>query len=173
MPPKPPLTGKEVFFDKDEVIVSKTDKTGRIIYANDVFLRVAQYEEDELIGEQHSIIRHPGMPRAVFKLLWDTILAGSEIFAYVVNRTKPGDHYWVFAHVTPNYDNQGQIDGFHSSRRVPRRDAVGKITPIYNSLLDIENKAGDRKTGLAQSFKAMTDLLEQNRISYEEFVYGL
>jgi PAS domain S-box-containing protein len=95
------LTGVERTFVENEIIVSKTDLKGRITYANDVFIKLAGFTETELLGQPHSIIRHPEMPRCVFKLLWDTIAEGGEIFAYVVNRSKNGDHYWVFAHVTP------------------------------------------------------------------------
>jgi len=102
-----PLTGVERFFDADEVIVSKTDLKGRITYANRVFQRVAGYGEAELMGAPHSIVRHPAMPRCVFKLLWDTLEAKQEIFAYVINRARNGDHYWVFAHVTPSFDAGG------------------------------------------------------------------
>lgn len=76
-------TGKERFFNENELIVSKTDTGGRITYANDVFLRVAGLTENDALGAPHSLIRHPDMPRAVFKLLWDTIASGQEIFAYV------------------------------------------------------------------------------------------
>jgi len=115
------VTGKERFFDDSEIIVSKTDTGGRITYANDVFLRVAGYNEGEVLNKPHSLIRHPDMPRCVFKLLWDTIQAKSEVFAYVVNMCKNGDHYWVFAHVTPSYDTTGKVVNYHSSRRVPER----------------------------------------------------
>ena len=99
-------TGRERVFGEDEIIVSKTDLQGRITYANSVFLRVAGYAEEDVLGQPHSMIRHPGMPRAVFKLLWETIAGGREIFAYVKNLARDGDHYWVFAHVTPSFDNQ-------------------------------------------------------------------
>lgn len=118
------VTGVEKSFGKDEIIVSKTDLKGRITYVNRVFMSVAGYEEDELLGEPHSLIRHPDMPRCVFKLLWDTIQAKNEIFAYVINRCKNGDHYWVHAHVTPNFDAQGAVVGYHSNRRVPDRRIV-------------------------------------------------
>src|ERR1017187_6768808 len=87
-----PLTGKERFFGEEEIFVSKTDLKGHITYANEVFLRVAGYDEEEVLGQPHSMIRHPAMPRCVFKLLWDQIQVGREIFAYVVNRAKTGDH---------------------------------------------------------------------------------
>lgn len=94
-------TGREQTLETDEIIVSKTDLKGVITYANDVFLRVAGWTEDDIVGEAHNCIRHPDMPRCVFQLLWDTLATGEEIFAYVLNLTKRGDHYWVLAHVTP------------------------------------------------------------------------
>ncbi|MBP2294098.1 PAS domain-containing protein [Azospirillum rugosum] len=168
-----PLTGVERFFDNDEVIVSKTDLKGRITYANRVFQRVAGYTESELMGAPHSIVRHPDMPRCVFKLLWDTLGAGQEIFAYVVNRAKNGDHYWVFAHVTPSYDVNGQLIGYHSSRRVPERAAIDKVVPLYRTLLDIENKHADRKQGMNDAFAAVVALLTEKGIGYDEFVFSL
>ena len=92
---------------------------------------IAGYTEQEVLGKPHSLIRHPHMPRCVFKLLWDTIAGGDEIFAYVVNRCKNGDHYWVLAHVTPSRNTNGDIIGYHSNRRVPDRKIVeGTITPL-------------------------------------------
>ncbi|MGQ9365440.1 PAS domain-containing protein [Azospirillum sp. ST 5-10] len=168
-----PLTGVERFFDADEVIVSKTDLKGRITYANRVFQRVAGYTEDELMGAPHSIVRHPDMPRCVFKLLWDTLGAGQEIFAYVVNRAKNGDHYWVFAHVTPSYDQAGRVIGYHSSRRVPERPALEKVVPLYRSLLEIEERNADRKQGMNDAFATVVGLLKDKGIGYDEFVFSL
>jgi PAS domain S-box-containing protein len=168
------ITGVERFFDKDEIIVSKTDLTGRITYANRVFQRIAGYTEQELLGAPHSIVRHPDMPRCVFKLLWDTLEAGKECFAYVVNRAKNGDHYWVFAHVTPSFDSAGKIVGYHSSRRVPDHKIVdGAIVPLYRTLLDVEASHADRKQGMMASFQAVVDLLQKNGIGYDEWVFSL
>ena len=129
------VTNNERNFEHDEIIVSKTDTTGRIIYANSVFQRVGLYTEEELKNQPHSILRHPDMPRCVFKLLWDTIQAGQELFAYVKNRAKNGDYYWVFAHVTPSYDTQGNVSGYHSNRRVPRPESLAVIKTLYSELL--------------------------------------
>lgn len=168
------LTGVERFFDPDETIVSKTDLKGRITYANRVFQKVAGYSERELLGAPHSIVRHPDMPRCVFKLLWDTIEAGNEIFAYVVNRARNGDHYWVFAHVTPSYDASGAMVGYHSSRRVPERRVVeGAVIPLYRTLLDIEQSHADRKQGMLAAFNTVVDLLTKNGIGYDEWVFSL
>lgn len=166
-------TGVERTFPEDEIIVSKTDPTGRITYVNDVFSQVSGYTEEEMLGQPHSIIRHPEMPRCVFKLLWDTLGTGNEIFAYVNNLAKNGDNYWVLAHVTPTFDADNKIVSFHSSRRSPRREAVDAVSPIYKQLLDIEKSAADRKVGMQQSFEAMVALLEKNGVSYDEFVLSL
>ncbi|MEI6559818.1 MAG: PAS domain-containing protein [Rhodospirillaceae bacterium] len=168
------LTGVERTFHPDELIVSKTDPTGKITYANDVFITLAGYTEEELLGQPHSIIRHPEMPRAVFKLLWDTIESGAEIFAYVVNRARNGDHYWVFAHVTPNLDAAGTIIGYHSSRRVPRREAIAKVKPLYDAVLAEERRHGDRRLGLERSFAMLVDAVGRSGFeSYDRFVLGL
>ena len=169
-----PVTGVEQFFDDDELIVSKTDLTGRITYANDVFLKVAGYSEGEVLGQPHSLVRHPDMPRCVFKLLWDTLGEGQEIFAYVVNKCKNGDHYWVLAHVTPSRDNTGEIVGYHSNRRVPDRAVLdGVIIPLYKQLLDIENSHANRKDGMNAAFDALVNILNEKGVAYDEFIFSL
>lgn len=167
------LTGHERTFDRNEIIVSKTDPQGRITYANDVFLAVSGYAEAELMGKPHSIIRHPAMPRCVFKLLWDKISLGEECFAYVNNRAKNGDNYWVLAHVTPNFGRDGSIIGYHSSRRVPRRDALAAISPVYDTLTGIEARENDRRRGLEASYEALTDFISKRGVGYDEFILSI
>lgn len=167
------LSGVERTFGTDEIIVSKTDTKGRIIYANEVFLRMAGYTEAEILNQPHNIIRHPDMPRCVFKLLWTTIEAGKEIFAYVKNRSKNGDHYWVLAHVTPTFDSSGKIVSYHSNRRVPRRDAVEKAEALYKDLLAIENGHQDSKAGMEAAFQAVVAKLQAAGVPYDEFVFSL
>ena len=170
------LTGKEVSFGDDEIIVSKTDLKGRITYANDVFMKVAGYTEAELLGQPHSIIRHPDMPRCVFKLLWDTLEAGGEVFAYVINRCKNGDHYWVNAHVTPSRgaDGEGQVVGYHSNRRVPDRRIVdGTIIPLYRQLKAKEDSFANRKDGMNAAFQDVIQLLQSKGVGYDEFIATL
>jgi PAS domain S-box-containing protein len=166
-------SGNERTFGEDEIIVSKTDATGRITYANDVFLDVALYRESEVLGQPHSIVRHPDMPRSVDKLLWDTIQERHEIFAYVKNMAKNGDHYWVLAHVTPSYDAANRIVGFHSNRRSPRPDAVAAIGPVYRMLIDEERRHADRKAGLQAGVALLTGLLAERGQDYDEFVFSL
>ena len=160
-------------FDDDEIIVSKTDLGGKIVYANDVFLRLADYTEQEVLGKPHNIIRHPDMPRCVFKLLWDTISSGHELFAYVVNRTKFGDHYWVLAHVTPTYGQDGGIVGYHSNRRVPNRKAVDTIAGLYAQLRAEEKRHASAKEALAASSNMLYALLDELGLSYRELIFAL
>ncbi len=168
------LTGTEIFFDKNEIIVSKTDLKGHITYANRTFLRVANYSEEEVLGAPHSILRHPDMPRCVFKLLWDTLQSNKEIFAYVLNRTKYGDHYWVLAHVTPSYDASGAINGYHSNRRVPDKKIVTeRIIPIYKALLEEENKHSNSKLGMNAGYNMLVQTLESKGVGYDEFIFSL
>lgn len=166
-------TNQERTFGEDEIIVSKTDSTGRITYANDVFLALALYEESEVLGQPHSIVRHPDMPRSVFKLLWDTVQGGQEIFAYVKNMAKNGDHYWVFAHVTPSFGPDGNIVGYHSNRRCPRPEAIEAIEPLYRMLLDEEAKHENRKTGMQAAYERLVAILKERGLAYDEFVFSL
>lgn len=167
------LTGVERRFQDDEIIVSKTDTKGRITYCNDVFLKVAGYTENELMGQPHSIVRHPSMPRCVFKLLWDTIESRKEIFAYVINRAKNGDHYWVFAHVTPDFDESGAIVGYHSFRRSAEASALTKIEPIYAALANEEARHSNGKKAVDAATELLLSTLSKKGVSYDKFVLDL
>lgn len=166
-------TGHEVTFGEDEIIVSKTDLRGVITYANDVFVRVSGYSQAELLGQAHNLIRHPDMPRCVFKLLWDTLERGNEIFAYVLNMARDGSHYWVFAHVTPSYDRAGNLVGYHSNRRLPYADALPKVKDLYKQLLQEERKVADRRQGMLNAEQMLLNLLKTSNVDYSEFVFSL
>lgn len=165
-------TGVEKVMREDDFIVSKTDLKGRITYGNRIFIEYSGYTEAELLGSQHNIIRHPDMPRAVFKLLWDTIQAGNECFAYVKNMAKDGSFYWVLANVTPSYDPAGNMIGFLSVRRKPGPDAISTVSGIYKTMLDAEKQAGARDA-IAASSSILADLLSAKGMSYEEFALSL
>lgn len=157
---------------EDDFIVSKTDLKGRITYGNRIFIEFSGYSEAELIGAQHNIIRHPDMPRAVFKLLWDTIQAKKECNAYVKNMAKDGSYYWVFANVTPNFDNNGNVTGYFSVRRKPKASGVETVTGLYRAMLQEEQRAGARDA-IAASTRILTDLLTAKGLSYDELVLAI
>lgn len=159
---------KEILFDEDQFVVSKTDIKGNITYGNRLFIELTGYSKDELLGAPHNIIRHPDMPAAVFWLLWDTVQKGNEINAYVKNLAKSGAYYWVFANVTPSFDSEGKIIGYHSIRRAPTKEQIKKVLPLYQALLEIE-----KNQGLEASVRHLVDLLNSTGVSYEEFIFSL
>ena len=114
------------------------------------------------------------MPRCIFKLLWDTIAGGKELFAYVNNMAKNGDNYWVFAHVTPCFDVGQKIVGYHSNRRVPEAAALEKIKPLYRSLLDEEGRHQDSKSGLAASWSLLhKTVADAGFDAYDRFIFAI
>lgn len=113
------------------------------------------------------------MPRCVFKLLWERIADGREIFAFVKNMAKDGAFYWVFAHVTPTFDADGRIAAYHSNRRAVPREAIARIEPIYRALLQEENRYADRKQGMAAGAALLTETLGKAGLGYDEFVFSL
>lgn len=157
---------------ESDFIVSKTNPKGIITYGNPIFIEFSGYSEEELLGSQHNIVRHPDMPRAAFQLAWDTIQSGKEFFGYVKNMAKDGSFYWVFTHITPDFDAQRNIVGYTSVRRCPKRDAVSKVEPVYRQMLQAEQGAGARDA-IAAGTKVLLDLLNQTGMSYEELVFSL
>lgn len=162
------MANQELAFKEEEFIVSKTDLNGKITYGNSLFIQMSGYSEYELINQPHNILRHPDMPAVVFKLLWSRIKEGKEIFAYVKNKTKDRDYYWVFAHVTPSFDTNRKISNYHSVRRKPSQKALEAIKPLYASLLQKE-----RTGGINSSEAALNQLLLDKGMSYDEFILSL
>jgi PAS domain S-box-containing protein len=165
-------TTVEKVMREDDFIVSKTDVKGRITYGNRIFIEYSGYSASELLGAQHNIIRHPDMPRAVFKLLWDTIQARQECFAYVKNMAKDGSFYWVLANITPSFDASGNLLGYYSVRRKPKASAVKTMSDLYRAMLDAEARAGARDA-MTASGKLLTDLLQEKGVSYEELILSI
>ena len=118
---------------KDELIISRTDLKGIITYANETFAHISGYEVDELIGKPHNILRHPDMPKRVFKELWDTIKAGKSWSGYVKNLRKDRGYYWVFAEVSGVYKD-GKLVEYKSMRSwVPKEKRI-EMQRIYDQM---------------------------------------
>jgi len=120
-------------FPDGRLIVSRTDPEGIITHTNRSFVEMSGYTEEELIGVPHYILRHPDMPPAAFKDLWDTIQAGNKWHGYVKNLRKDGGYYWVYATVIPNVRND-EIVGYTSVRRKPSRKKVEECIALYPTL---------------------------------------
>ena len=136
--PRPTPIYSEIILNKKDFIVSRTDLKGYIIYANDYFIEISAYSKDELMGVNHNIIRHPDMPKLIFKVLWDRIKAGEKVFAFIKNLRKDGKFYWVLAEVEPARKG-GEITGYYSFRVRAPRFALKEISKVYKQLLDAEN----------------------------------
>lgn len=124
---------EEVPFPEGHLIVSRTDTQGLIVNANRIFVEMSGYSLDALIGQPHSILRHPDMPAAAFKDLWDTVEQGKKWHGYVKNLRKDGRYYWVFASVVPNV-REGRILGYTSVRRKPSRRKIEEMTALYQTM---------------------------------------
>ena len=127
------VVNEEVVFDASEELVSTTDLRGIITYANKTFCEVAGFTEEELVGKNHNIVRHPDMPKAAFKDLWDHLKAGKNWRGAVKNRCKDGRYYWVDAYVTPIFE-QGELTGYQSVRVKLDEDVKRKAESAYQKI---------------------------------------
>ena len=159
---------KEVSWDKTKIIMSKTDQYGVIEYANDVFIDVSGYDEHELMGMPHSIVRHPDMPKVLFKVLWDNLKKGNVVKPIVKNLSKSGRYYWVIADFEIKRDEKGEITHYYSRRKAVAPEVVAKVEGLYDKLLQIEHASG-----LAASEKYLMGFLEDKGKSYNELIEEL
>jgi PAS domain S-box-containing protein len=125
-----------------DIIVSKGNEVGDIMYANPIFFKLAGYTQGELLDKPHSIIRHPDMPKIVFKVLWDHLKAGDDTHTFVKNLSKDGSFYWVYAHVRVALNPDGSFRNYVSTRKSMSQAARDAIEPLYKQLRDAED-AGD------------------------------
>ncbi len=162
----------EVLFDSNKILVSKTNAKGIITYCNSVFLGVSGYNESEIVGQQHNIVRHPDMPRVIFDLLWSTLQSNREFNGYIKNLTKDGGYYWVIANVTPSYSPDNELLGYYSVRRKPDPEKLDYIKELYQQLLGIE-KNTDSKDAITQSRYKLDSVLNGKEMGYDEFVLSI
>jgi len=112
---KKALTKSIDIVDKN-IIMSRTDLKGKIIKVSTAFCNISGYKPEELIGENHNIIRHPDMPKKLFSQMWETIKEGEIWHGEIKNQKKNGDSYWVETTIHPNFDNIGKIISYDAIR---------------------------------------------------------
>jgi len=149
---------KEIILSSVDIVVSQSDLDGFIIYANPIFYKIAGYSYAKLIGENHNIIRHPDMPKAIFKILWKQLKNKQEVYSFIKNKSKDNKLYWVFAHIRPSLNKDGTIRNYISTRRAISNKAKNIIEPLYKNMLSIE-----KKNGVEASEELFKKFLEQNR----------
>lgn len=133
------LKDKEIPFPEGKLIVSRTDLDGVITHGNQSFVEMSGFDEEELIGQQHYILRHPDTPAAAFKDLWETLQRKEKWHGYMKNLRKDGAYYWVYTTVIPNI-RKGKIIGYTSVRRKPSRTKINERIPLYAEMIREENK---------------------------------
>ena len=159
----------EIVLDPKRYIVSKTDPKGVIEYGNDYFVEISGYTEAELLGKPHSIIRHPDMPKIVFKMMWDRIKQGQNIMAVVKNLAKDGSYYWVVTEFEAKKDPiTNEIISYTAFRKAAPKKAVEAIEPIYKKLLEIEKDGG-----MEASERYLRGYFEEKGITYDEMINDL
>lgn len=152
------------------MLVSATDVKGRIQYCNPAFIAISGYTREELLGAPHNIVRHPDMPREAYADMWESIRAGHPWTALVKNRRKNGDHYWVYANVTPVVEN-GKTVGYLSVRTKPSRDEVKLADSTYAQMREgtLRSRKLHRgklvRTGMVGKLQALTRLSVVSRIA--------
>lgn len=155
----------EVHWDKELELVSKTDKAGTIRYANEAFVNVSGYEEYELVGQGHNIIRHPDMPKVIFKLLWSNLLKGKDFHAVVKNMAKNGRYYWVITRFEIFKNDKGEITGYMGRRKSVQPEVAERVEELYKKLVQIEEASG-----IEAAEDYLTGYLEDLKKTYEEYL---
>ena len=163
---RPTPIDKEVSWDKMKVSISEPDTFGRITNVNDVFCTVCGYTPEEMIGQPHSIIRHPDMPKITFKLLWDNLKLGNNFAGVVKNLAKSGEYYWVITDFEMRRDPMGNITHYIARRKsVPKGVIDNYVAPLYETLVKLE-KVG----GMELSARFFKNYLDKQGKDYIDFI---
>lgn len=165
-PPTP--VDREIMLDKDDVLISITDKRGVIEYCNEAFVESSGYEEHELVGAGHNIVRHPDMPRVIFKMMWERIQNKENIIAVVKNLAKTGRYYWVITDFIVKEDSKGNVSGYKGIRKPAPRKAIEEMVPLYKKLVEIE-----KESGMEASEKFLNGFFESKDTNYNDYIEDL
>jgi PAS domain S-box-containing protein len=157
---------EQIKLNKHKYIMSRTDINGNIEFGNDYFFEISGYTANELIGRSHNIIRHPDMPKVIFKLMWERLKQGKNIFAVVKNMAKDGRYYWVTTKFEiKKHPVDNTIVGYMAFRQAASPSAVETMENLYAELREIEESGG-----VEASEKYLIGYLDSKRKTYDEFV---
>ena len=160
---KPLPIDKEIKVGSKDFIVSKTDEKGNILYVNDTFCDVTGYEEIEVLGKAHNILRHPDMPAVIFFLMWRKIQSGQNIKALIKNLARSGEFYWVSTDFEINYENNRKT--YIAFRRAVPKKTIKEIEPLYEHLLKVE-----KAHGLQASLVYLQGFLNEKHQTFDEYM---
>jgi aerotaxis receptor len=128
----------EEYIYEGSVIISQTDLNGTIVYANKMFCEISGYKSEELVGQPHSMLRHPDMPKSVFAKMWQTIQSGQMWNGLIKNLRKDGLYYWVDSEILPVYDDDNNMTGYIAARKPASRKNILEVQENYNKMLESE-----------------------------------
>jgi len=160
---RPEVTDIEHEVKSVDLIVSKSDAEGNITYVNPIFVKISGYSQASLLEKPHAILRHPDMPKAIFKYLWENIKEGHDVVAYVKNLCADGGYYWVLATVKMAKNPDGSFRNYMSTRRAVSDNAKETIAKLYADLLEIE-----KNEGVEASYTAFEKFLDENSLTESE-----
>ena len=165
-----PVTNNEIVMNNGSILVTRTDLQGKILYANDEFLKISGYSRHEIIGKDHNIIRHPDMPPELFEDLWKTVKAMRPWAGVIKNRSKSGDFYWVHANIIPQFE-KGKLVGYLSVRYEPKKAELELSQALYR---DIKNKtAAINPTGISALIKSIHDISLWNKTAFTLLAFSV
>ena len=165
---RPTPINEEIKLFPYKTIMSKTDPKGIIEYANDYFVEVSEYKEWELMGQPHNVIRHPDMPKIIFKVLWDRLQNKQNIHAIVKNLAKSGRYYWVVTDFKWKEDENGNIIAYYSRRKAIPENVKHFFGELYAKLRKLEDKGGMEASGAY-----LQGFLDEMGKTYDELVLDL
>jgi len=165
---RPIVLDKEIQYSSKKFIVSKTDKEGNILFVNENFCEISGYTEKELMGVPHNVLRHPDMPKAIFYMMWKSLLAGMEISAIVKNLAKSGEYYWVIADFSMQRDTYGKIETLTSFKRIAPSFVSETIETLYQEMI-----VAEKRSGIEGSLVCLERFLEEREMSYNDFLEDL
>lgn len=160
---RPIPINREIKVSSKDFLVSKTDEKGNILYVNDTFCNITAYEEIEVIGKAHNILRHPDMPAVIFFLMWKNIKSGKNIRALVKNLARSGEYYWVSTDFEIHYENGSKT--YIAFRRAVSKKTIQTIEPLYEHLLKIE-----KTHGLQASLIYLQGFLNEKHQTFDEYM---
>ena len=159
-------TGVENKLPTEKLIVSKTDAKGGIVSVSQTFVEISGYKESELITAHHSILRHPDMPKTIFKLIWDRLNRGIPTKAVIKNLTKCGNHFWALTSFEVKKDRDSdEIRNYIAYRTPINKNVREQIDSLYNNLLEVEDQHG-----LEQAIGFLEGYLDEQKMGYLEFM---
>ncbi len=156
---------RELEWDKSKVLSSKTDIKGNILYANEAFIDICGYDDYELINQPHSLLRHPDMPKVIFKLLWENLQNSNNYTAIFKNMSKTGRFYWVVNEIKCVKDSVGNTCYTGLQKSISPEIVTNFIEPLYKKLLQIE-----QASGLQASENYLIGFLEEKNKTFLQYI---